>query len=40
MLGFLGFLQKQMAAHPELIEPADRAQLARIRKLVKGVDVE
>lgn len=40
MLGFLGFLQKQMAEHPELIEPADRAQLARIGKLVKGVDVE
>ncbi|HKQ83678.1 MAG TPA: type II toxin-antitoxin system PrlF family antitoxin [Steroidobacteraceae bacterium] len=40
MLGFLGFLQKQMAEHPEMIVPADRAQLARIRKLVKGVDVE
>jgi hypothetical protein len=40
ILGFLGFLQKQMAEHPELIEPVDRAQLARIRKLVKGVDVE
>ncbi len=40
MLGFLSFLQRQMADHPELIEPADRAQLARIRKLVKGVDVE
>ena len=40
MLGFLSFLQRQMAEHPELIEAADRAQLARIRKLVKGVDVE
>lgn len=40
MLGFLSFLQRQMAEHPELIEPADRAQLARIRKLVKGVDTE
>ena len=40
MLGFLSFLQRQMAEHPELIEPADRAQLARVRKLVKGVDVE
>lgn len=40
MLGFLSFLQRQMAEHPESIEPADRAQLARIRKLVKGVDVE
>jgi hypothetical protein len=38
--GFLSFLQKQMAEHPEMIEPADRAQLSRIRKLVKGVDVE
>jgi hypothetical protein len=38
MLGFLSFLQKQMAEHPELIEPADRAQLSRIRKLVKGVE--
>lgn len=40
MLGFLHFLDKQMAEHPELIEPVDRAQLARIGKLVKGVDVE
>jgi hypothetical protein len=40
MLGFLSFLQKQVAEHPEMIEPADRAQLSRIRKLVKGVDVE
>jgi hypothetical protein len=40
MLGFLSFLQKQVAEHPELIEPADRAQLARVRKLVKGVDIE
>lgn len=40
MMSFLSFLQKQMAEHPELIQPADRAQLARIRKLVKGVDVE
>jgi len=40
MLGFLSFLQRQMAEHPEMIEPADRAQLARIGKLVKGVDVE
>jgi hypothetical protein len=38
MLGFLSFLQKQMAEHPEMIEPADRAQLARIGKLVKGVE--
>lgn len=40
MLGFLQFLEKQMAEHPELIEPVDRAQLARIGKLVEGVEVE
>lgn len=40
MLGFLHFLEKQMAEHPELIEPVDREQLARIGKLVEGVDVE
>ena len=34
MLGFLSFLQKEMAEHPA------PAQLARIGKLVKGVDVE
>lgn len=39
MLGFLHFLEKQMAEHPELIEPVDRAQLVRIGKLVAGVDV-
>lgn len=37
MQSFLGFLEKEMAAHPELIEPADRAQLKRIGKLVAGV---
>lgn len=37
MLGFLQFLEKQMAEHPELIEPVDNAQLARIGKLVEGV---
>lgn len=40
ILGFLSFLQRQMVEHPEMIEPADRAQLARIKKLVRGVDVE
>lgn len=40
MLGFLQFIEKQMAEHPELIEPVDREQLARIGKLVEGVDVE
>ena len=37
MLGFLRFIETQMAAHPELIEPVDRKQLTRIGKLVKGV---
>jgi len=40
MMGFLKFLEGQMAAHPELIEPADGAQLKRIGKLVAGVDVD
>ncbi len=37
LLGFLGFLESQMAAQPERISAADPAQLARIGKLVKGV---
>ena len=37
LLGFLGFLEAQMAAQPERITTADPAQLARIGKLVKGV---
>ena len=40
LLGFLGFLEAQMKARPELITAADSAQLARIGKLVKGVKVE
>ncbi len=40
MLGFLKFLEEQMATHPELIEPVDRAQLKRIGKLVAGVKTE
>ena len=40
MLGFLQFLEKEMAKHPELIEPADRKQLKRIGKLVEGVETE
>ena len=40
MLGFLRFLEKEMAEHPELIEPADRKQLKRIGKLVEGVETE
>ncbi|MDP2824844.1 MAG: type II toxin-antitoxin system PrlF family antitoxin [Sulfuritalea sp.] len=38
MLGFLSFLEKQMAEHPDMIEPVDRDQLARIGKLVEGVE--
>lgn len=37
MQSFLSFLEKEMTAHPELIEPVDRAQLKRIGKLVAGV---
>ena len=37
VLGFLRFLEARMAAQPDQIVPADPAQLARIRKLVKGV---
>ncbi len=40
MLGFLSFLEKQMAEHPELIEPIDRDQLARIAKLVEGIETD
>lgn len=40
MLGFLSFLEKQMAGHPNMIEPVDRDQLARIGKLVEGVDTD
>ena len=37
VLGFLRFLEARMAVQPDQIVPADAAQLARIRKLVKGV---
>lgn len=40
LAGFLSFLERQMAEHPELIEPADRRQLERIRELVQDVDIE
>lgn len=40
LLGFLGFLEAQMAAQPARITAADSAQLARIGKLVKGVEVD
>ena len=40
MASFLGFLEAQMAAHPEQIVPADPAQLARIAALVEGVETD
>ena len=40
LLGFLGFLEAQMAIQPERITAADPAQLARIGKLVKGVKAD
>ena len=36
---FLQFMEKQMTDHPEDIVAADAAQLRRIGKLVKGIDV-
>ena len=38
MLAFLSFLEGQMAAHPELIEPVTAAQMAHIAALVEGVE--
>lgn len=38
--GLLGFLEAQMAAHPEDIVAADSEQLRRIGDLVKGVVVD
>jgi hypothetical protein len=35
MLGFLSFLQKQMAEHPELIEPADQGAGCRVHQLAR-----
>ena len=40
MLGFLRFLDTQMAKHPDQIVPADTVQVRRIGKLVKGVKVQ
>lgn len=37
LMGFLGFLERQMAEHPADIVAADEAQLKRIARLVKGV---
>jgi len=40
LLSFLGFLETQLATQPAQITAADRGQLARIGKLVKGVKTE
>ena len=40
LLAFLDYLDQQIAAHPELIVEADYAQLERIARLVKGVELE
>ena len=40
MLGFLQFLDTQMARHPDQMVPADTEQMRRIGKLVKGVTVQ
>jgi hypothetical protein len=38
MQAFLSFLEGQMTAHPELIEPVTEAQMAHIAALVEGVE--
>jgi len=38
MQAFLSFLEGQMAAHPELIEPVTEAQMTHIAALVEGVE--
>ena len=38
MLSFLGFLEREMAAHPEDIRPLIESEIAEIGKLVKDVD--
>ena len=40
MQAFLSFLEGQMAAHPELIEPVTEAQMAHIATLVDGVELD
>ena len=38
MLCFLSFLEQQVGEHPEMVTPVDSAQLARISKLIEGVE--
>lgn len=40
LLGFLSFLERRMVQEPDQIVPADASQLARIARLVKGVETE
>jgi antitoxin PrlF len=40
VMAFLAFIQKDMQAHPERIRPITKAQVARIRRLTKGVKVD
>jgi len=40
LLAYLAFLEQQMVAHPELIQPLDPALLARIDDLVGDMDVD
>lgn len=40
LLAFLQFLEKELMEHPEYIVPADDGQLARIKKLVKGIKTD
>lgn len=40
MRAFLSFLEGQMTAQPELIEPVSAAQMASIAALVEGVEID
>ena len=40
MQTFLRFLEGQMTAHPDLIEPVSAAQMAHIAALVDGVETD
>jgi antitoxin PrlF len=40
MASFLGFLERQMRAHPERIRALDAKLLAEIGQLVQGVEIE
>jgi hypothetical protein len=40
LLAYLDFLDQEMAAQPELVQPLDLDLLVRMDALVEGVDVE